>query len=127
MRNFNSFKVYIIKCWNEEEKFYKIGKTFQPIEKRFSGNRNMPYNYEIIKIFKGTAKEVSKIERFLQKEHKNFVYLPKIKFGGQYESFQTLKSWVKKLDDLERLSYDNLVQIKDGLNTCIENIENSAK
>ena len=27
--NFDSFKVYIIRCWNEEEEFYKIGKTYK--------------------------------------------------------------------------------------------------
>jgi hypothetical protein len=34
-KNFDSFKVYIIKCWNENEEFYKIGKTFLTINQRF--------------------------------------------------------------------------------------------
>lgn len=90
-KNFDSFKVYIIKCWNDEEEFYKIGKTFKTVEKRFDSNKDMPYNYEILKIFKRGAKEISKLEKQLQKDNKNFKYIPKIKFNGMYECFKKIK------------------------------------
>lgn len=32
---FDAYKVYIIKCWNDEEEFYKIGRTLQSIKGRF--------------------------------------------------------------------------------------------
>lgn len=89
-KNFDSFKVYILRCWNEEEEFYKIGKTFLTIKERFRYKKEMPYNYEIIKIFKGEAKEMSKLEKQLQKENKNNKYVPETNFGGMYECFNNI-------------------------------------
>lgn len=94
-KQFDSFKVYIIKCSNEKEEFYKIGKTFRKITQRFQGKKkenSMPYNYEIIKVFKGEAREISELEHKLQKENKEFKYLPKIEFGGRYECFSFVKN-----------------------------------
>ena len=90
-KNFDSFKVYIVKCWNKEEEFYKIGKTYLALKNRFSGNRDMPYNYKIIKIIKGEYKEISILEKQLQKENKKHKYIPKIEFNGYTECFNKLK------------------------------------
>lgn len=90
-RNFLAFQCYIIKCWNKEEKFYKIGKTYTDVKKRFSGVREMPYNYEIINIQIGTAKYISILENILKKLNKNNYYIPKLKFQGCYECFTTIK------------------------------------
>lgn len=90
-KNFDSFKVYIIKCWNKNEEFYKIGKTFTTIKNRFKGknkNTTLPYKYEIVKIIEGNVKNISKLERQLHKLNKDFVYLPKIKFNGHKECFK---------------------------------------
>lgn len=85
---FDSFKVYIIKCWNDDEEFYKIGRTFVTIENRFLGKRAMPYNYELIKIFEEEdSKIVCQIEKDLKSKNKEFKYTPKIDFGGMYECF----------------------------------------
>lgn len=86
-KNKNFFKVYIIRCWNDFENFYKIGKTFNTVKYRFSGKRSMPYKYEIVKIIKGSAIEISKLKKELQKDHKEFQYKPLISFKGQYECF----------------------------------------
>lgn len=90
-KRFEYFKCYIIKCWNDEEEFYKIGKTYLPIKKRFDSKYLMPYKYEIIKIFQGKAKEVSKLEKELQKENKHNNYIPSISFQGMYECFSEIK------------------------------------
>lgn len=93
-KNFDSFKVYIIRCWNEEEEFYKIGKTFLKLKNRFRGQNItevLPYNWSIMKVFNGNSREMSILERKLQKDNKDFVYLPKIKFNGQYECFKEVK------------------------------------
>ena len=87
-KNFKSFKVYIIKCWNEEEVFYKIGKTFVKLKSRFDSNNSMPYNWEVFKIFKGDAIEISALENTLQIKNKEYKYVPKIKFGGMNECFK---------------------------------------
>ena len=93
-KNFDSFKVYIIKCWNDEEEFYKIGKTFQKIKLRFrtSFKSKIPYNYELIKIFesKTDGLYISKLEKELQKLNKDNKYLPKIEFVGMHECFKTV-------------------------------------
>lgn len=85
---FDNFKVYIIRCWNENEEFYKIGKTFGTVKNRFKNS--FPYNYEVIKEIIGSGLNVSKLEHKLQKENKQYKYLPQKKFAGMYECFSNL-------------------------------------
>lgn len=86
-KSFDSFKVYIIKCWKYEEVFYKIGKTYLNIKQRFESKRSIPYEWKIIKVFKGTSKEMSELEIKLKNMNKENKYLPKLKFGGRRECF----------------------------------------
>lgn len=91
-KNFDSFKVYIIKCWNEDEEFYKIGKTFNKLERRFNNRFTMPYNYKSILIInsKNNSFKISKLENKLHKENCKYKYIPKLKFEGQTECFNQL-------------------------------------
>ena len=89
-KNFDSFKVYIIKCWNDVETFYKIGKTYVPIEIRFKNNTEMPYKWELVQKYEGDALAMSKLEKKLQSEHKEYSYVPKLTFGGKYECFSSV-------------------------------------
>lgn len=93
-KKFDSFKVYILRCWNDEEEFYKIGKTFTKIKLRFrtSFKSKIPYDYEIIKVFesKTDGLYISKLEKELQKLNKDNKYLPKTEFAGMYECFKTV-------------------------------------
>ena len=88
--NFDSFKVYIIECWNDTEKFYKIGKTFKTINSRFKGKQFMPYNYKVLNEYMGTAQEISILENELKNKHKEHSYKPKNKFNGMYECFNKI-------------------------------------
>lgn len=88
--NFDSFKVYILECWDENERFYKIGKTFRTLQKRFPNFEKMPYNYNIIRIFEGEAREMSELEHKLQKDNRQTDYKPTISFGGMYECFSKI-------------------------------------
>lgn len=87
---FNSFKVYVIKCFNENEVFYKIGRTYLTVKNRF---KSFPYKYEIIKTyeFNKPTQENSNLcydlENTLKKNNKEFKYIPKIKFCGMQECF----------------------------------------
>jgi hypothetical protein len=85
---FDSFKVYIIRCWNEEEEFYKIGKTYNTLSRRFMG---FPYEYEVIAeyVFEN-AKDSSKEEERLKKYNKNNKYTPLKRFKGYSECFSRL-------------------------------------
>lgn len=87
-KNFDSYKIYLIKCWNEEEEFYKIGKTFVKLNNRIN-NKRIPYEYKIIKIFesKNDGINISKLEKQLHRKYKEFKYIPKIKFDGMQECF----------------------------------------
>lgn len=86
-KKFDSFKVYIIKCWNEDEEFYKIGRTFLTIKNRFTGK--IPYKYKILETFTGEAEYVYKLEITLKSINKT-KYVPKIKFAGMHECFKQI-------------------------------------
>lgn len=87
-KNFDSFKVYIIECWNKDEKFYKIGRTFQTIKKRLS---HIPYKWKIIKVYEGKAIDMCKLEIKLKNKNKEHNYKPSIKFHGSKECFTKIK------------------------------------
>lgn len=74
--------VYIIKCWNESEAFYKIGVTTQNVEKRFHNKKSMPYEFRVIKTIKGKASFVYDTEIQLHRMNKENHYTPKFPFGG---------------------------------------------
>lgn len=83
---FDSFKVYIIKCYNEDEEFYKIGRTFRKTNIRF--RVGLPYHYEIIKeLIFDTAKEAFDKETELKRINRKYKYRPIILFKGQNECF----------------------------------------
>lgn len=92
-KRFDSFKVYLIECWNENEKFYKIGRTFLTIKNRF---KSLPYNYKVIKIItfnKNESRECCEYETNLKNKNKMNKYKPKINFGGKEECFTFIDSW----------------------------------
>lgn len=91
-KNFDSFKVYVIQCFNEHEDFIKIGKTFKTVNKRYSNNTVMPYNYVVLKEIKfNTAQDCFKHEYKLHQKYKNKSYTPNVKFSGHTECFKDIK------------------------------------
>ena len=94
-KNFESFKIYFIECWNNYERFYKVGKTYRTIEKRFKDKKAMPYNYDIIfTIELDNPRVVSEIEAYIKSYlHK---YKPLINFNGSSEcGYLSDVSWSK--------------------------------
>jgi hypothetical protein len=90
-KNFDSFKVYIIKCWNKNETFYKVGKTFMTVKQRFNNKKSMPYNYQIIKeIISDNGKYICEFEHGLQTKYKDYKYKPLVKFPGITECYMEL-------------------------------------
>jgi len=88
-RYFESFKVYIVECYNTDERFYKIGKTYKKLSDRFAG-KQFPYDYKVIKTYEGTADYISKLEIKLKNQNANNRYTPKLKFGGSKECFSKI-------------------------------------
>lgn len=89
--HFDSFKVYVIRCWNENEEFYKIGRTFYTMQGRYNCTdcNRMPYNYEIVKIIESEDPNyIYDLEnRIKRRFHKN-KYQPCINFAGQNECYK---------------------------------------
>lgn len=82
-------KLYIIKCYNNNETFYKIGITSQDtLFRRFNCKYWMPYNYKIIEIIENENSDyIFDLERKLHKINKQFKYKPLIWFDGFTECF----------------------------------------
>lgn len=89
-KQFESFKIYIIKCWNNKEVFYKIGRTFVNIKRRFQSKTEMPYDHSIIKIIEGTSDEIYNLEIILKNMNKDSRYRPLLKFNGSSECFSNV-------------------------------------
>lgn len=85
--NFDSFKLYFIECWNDTERFIKIGKTFTTLGKRFPGNSSMPYDWKVLSIEEGSARYISEKEQELHKRYIEESYKPSLTFGGSGECF----------------------------------------
>ena len=84
---FDSFKLYIIECWNQEERFLKIGKTFTTLGKRFRHFSIMPYEWKLIIMEIGSAEYISNKEKELHNIFSTHTYKPNIKFSGDTECF----------------------------------------
>ena len=84
-------KLYLILCWNENEKFYKIGITNRTLLSRFRQQKSMPYSYKIIDyIMSEDSDYIYDLEKELHKLNKENKYKPKIKFNGFTECYKEL-------------------------------------
>ena len=73
---------YILKCFDKEEIFYKIGITSHSIKKRYNTTNTMPYNYEIISEIYGEAGFIWDLESEEKRKLKEFNYQPNTPFKG---------------------------------------------
>jgi len=73
---------YLIKCWNKEESFYKLGITVNNILTRYGSVCSMPYEWEILLELPGAAEEIYDLEVQFKTEMEEFHYKPKIAFNG---------------------------------------------
>jgi len=87
---FESFKVYIIKCRNDKETFFKVGKTYTAIGKRFRDKKLMPYNWKLIKEIIGDARTICELETSIKAKNKQHQYFPEISFKGKGECFKKI-------------------------------------
>ena len=86
---FESYKVYILKCSDENEEFYKIGKTYCTLDYRFYCNK-MPYLYEVVNTTEGDSRYISELETQLLNAHKAYQYIPLKLFNGRNECFSKI-------------------------------------
>ncbi len=90
--------LYIIKCFLDNELFYKVGITYRSVQERFSGYEKMPYNYEIVKEIKGEGEKIFDLENYFHKKLKKVRYKPKEFFVGHSECFINLIAIKSDLD-----------------------------
>lgn len=84
----NLCRLYLIEVYNEKERFLKIGITSKSVNIRFSGNRKLPYEYNIILEIKfEDAGYVWEEEVKLKQNFKKHKYKPKLNFKGYTECF----------------------------------------
>jgi ribosomal protein L36 len=84
--------LYLVKFFNKNEIFYKIGITTQTIKQRFCTRKDVPYNIKLINQFKINLYNAIILENKLHSYFKNYSYIPKIKFGGYTECFSKIDS-----------------------------------
>lgn len=80
--------IYLIKCRNENEEFYKIGKTIHKVNKRFIKS-NIPYTFEEVVTHEGKAEDTFDLEIKLHKKYKEYRYTPLQWFAGYTECYTT--------------------------------------
>ena len=98
---YDSFKVYIIEVFDDNERFIKIGRTFSSVKQRFSRTGYLPYEYNIIKEISGNPYHIFKLESKLKRMCKQNKYSCRKSFNGQYECFtpdclELLKDYINK-------------------------------
>jgi hypothetical protein len=85
-KEFDSFKVYILKLTNEDEILYKLGRTHRKAEAR---TKTIPYVCEIIDtICSNDSRLIFDLENELKRKYKCYKYLPKVPFKGMHECFK---------------------------------------
>lgn len=119
---FDSFKVYIIKCWGNSEEFYKIGKTYRTIHSRFISPK-LPYNYSVILCIEDDGLSICKYEKLLHNHHKEFKYKPKINFMGRTECYSQIDYLFAVMgkgtgtQSITGIVVDNIKKLINGYNT----------
>ena len=79
--------VYLIKCNINDEEFYKIGKTFLELNKRFTKG-NLPYSFETLHLHYGDAGYIYDLENELHRKYKFYKYKPEMWFAGYTECYK---------------------------------------
>lgn len=82
--------LYLIKCYDSDEEFYKIGITTKPIRYRFGGKSQIPYEYNLIHLHCSDGESIWELEKILHREYRDIKYIPALEFGGRYECFSDI-------------------------------------
>lgn len=85
---FQEYSLYIIECWNkDDERFYKVGKTFMALNRRFTNGKVMPYAWRLIEKLIGSPEYISGLEEYLHKHLKDYRVVPSTQFNGSRECY----------------------------------------
>ena len=87
--------LYVIRCFNDSESFYKVGITSRGINKRFGKKGTIPYKYEVIHEVHRDPNKIYDMENELLRSLAKNRYQPLIPFAGQTECFTDLEALYK--------------------------------
>ena len=90
--------LYVIRCFNESESFYKVGITSNSVKTRYRTNP-IPYEYEIIHEVHREPNKVYDMENYLLRALAKNSYKPLIPFTGQTECFTDIEALYKIFKD----------------------------
>lgn len=89
--------LYVIRCFNDTESFYKVGITSKSIKYRFRNKYIMPYEYEVIHEVHREPEAVYNMENSLLRRLAKNSYQPLTPFAGQTECFTDIEALYKIL------------------------------
>lgn len=101
-------KLYIIKCFDDRELFYKVGITATPIEQRYRKG-TLPYEYEVVSVIEDEAGYVWDLEKRMHTLMKDIRYVPLKSFAGRTECFEEIPNSIKKL--LSQIKQEDQLQL----------------
>lgn len=95
-------RIYLIRCINDSESFYKVGITGNTISRRYGtsigGSRAMPYFYDVLIDEVIDFNEALNIEDIICSEFES--HKPLIKFGGYLECLVENEDIIKRTWEL---------------------------
>lgn len=89
-------KLYLIRCFDELEHFFKVGITINSMQKRFDSYK-LPYSYDIIHLIHGDPGLIYDLEKQVHKLLKKHQYKPRNEFKGDGECFTKIPKDVMSL------------------------------
>lgn len=91
--------LYIIRCYDANETFYKIGITAKNVESRFKYKNQLPYEYTILNTYKDNIDIIHKLEQHLHSSYANVTCRPSKKFAGHTECFNHVDDYETIIDN----------------------------
>lgn len=83
--------LYVIRCFNDNESFYKIGITSKSVKARYASRHHMPYNYEELYVIQDEPSIIYDLENKLILQSAIYRYEPLIFFEGRTECISNLR------------------------------------
>jgi len=105
--------LYILECFNDNERFIKIGITSLSVKTRYASTRDMPYNYRVLYELVADPEVIYDLETLLHRKSCNYKYKPTTSFGGHAtECFEADPTYLDKLNTY--INQLNNIQIRSN-------------
>lgn len=109
-RGDSTSNLYVIKCFDDIEVFFKVGITKESeIKKRFAYGK-IPYGFELLYVLNGEAGFIYDLETQIHRMLRSYKHKPLKNFGGSQECFSEIpkKIW-NLMDSLKKTNQMHLI------------------